>query len=472
MATTTALKPSKLNIRAYQVGFGDCLLLTFFYPKAKKAQDKERHVLIDFGSTGMPKGVTSNEQMMKVAEDIKEQCDGKLHIVVASHRHKDHISGFMTQKDRTGTGDVIASLHPNMVIQPWTEDPAAKDPKPKSKGAKAKGIKIGSEQGLAATPEKYLASLQDMNAVSEAMLAEVEHLTSAKFMQGLDEDVSEQIKFLGDDNKLPNKSAVENLAQMGENHYVHYGYDKLNLAKLLPGVKVHVLGPPTLEQHAEILKERSTDKTEFWMLQGAAQEFWGLQAATGELIKNFSSGEGRLFPDADVFQDFFPSHDRWFIRQMRAMRGTQMLGLVRILDQAMNNTSVILLFEVGGKKLLFPGDAQIENWEYALKRDEGADLKLLKDVDLYKVGHHGSRNATPKTLWNNFGNKNKDKGEANRLSTIVSTMKGKHGHAKSNTEVPRGTLVDALTELSDYHTTENAAEAHKLFIDVEIKFTK
>jgi len=38
--------PKSLTIRTYQVGFGDCFLLSFEYPTEKK------HVLIDFGSTG------------------------------------------------------------------------------------------------------------------------------------------------------------------------------------------------------------------------------------------------------------------------------------------------------------------------------------------------------------------------------------------------------------------------------------
>ena len=64
-ATKTA--PVKLTIRAYQVGFGDCFLLTFQYPKNGKKDDNERHVLIDFGSTGMPDGIDHGDQMMKVA---------------------------------------------------------------------------------------------------------------------------------------------------------------------------------------------------------------------------------------------------------------------------------------------------------------------------------------------------------------------------------------------------------------------
>ena len=64
------------------------------------------------------------------------------------------------------------------------------------------------------------------------------------------------------------------------------------------------------------------------------------------------------------------------------------------MGDAMNNTSVILLMKAGTKKFLFPGDAQWENWAYAL----GKRLKSLSDVDVYKVGHPGSLNATPKTL--------------------------------------------------------------------------
>jgi hypothetical protein len=57
---------------------------------------------------------------------------------------------------------------------------------------------------------------------------------------------------------------------------------------------------------------------------------------------------------------------------------------IRILDSAMSNTSVILLFETGGKRLLF--HAQLENWQYALSQPGVA--KLLTAIDLYKVGHH------------------------------------------------------------------------------------
>jgi len=454
--------PIGLTIRAYQVGFGDCFLLTFKYPEGVDETKQERHVLIDFGSTGMPAGVVAADQMMKVANDIKDRCKDQLKIVVATHRHKDHVSGFATKKDGSGTGEIIASLKPDMVIQPWTEDPALEDPKLNEEAKPAPG------QALPFTNAHYFAALSDMNSLASTIETEVKHLGSSK---NLSPELEAQIEFLSDDNSLPNRSAVANLASMGQNHYVRFG-DKLDVSEILPGVKIHVLGPPDLTQHAEIRKQKSKDENEFWMLQGAAREYWKLQAASGELIEDFTSGNSRLFPDADIFQDFLPSHYRWFVRQLRSLRGEQLLGLVRVLDRAMNNTSVILLFEFGGKKMLFPGDAQIENWEFALNDKEAAEL--LKDVCVYKVGHHGSRNATPKSLWGRFTRKREDKeddGEkekAARLLTINSTMKGKHGHSESNTEVPRTSLVNELSKLSDYKTTEEAAKANELYIEVEV----
>jgi hypothetical protein len=124
---------------------------------------------------------------------------------------------------------------------------------------------------------------------------------------------------------------------------------------------------------------------------------------------------------------------------------------VRNLDQQMNNTSVILLMQIGSKKLLFPGDAQIENWQFALGQKKYIDL--LKSVNLYKVGHHGSLNATPKSLWKLFENKSEKK-TAKRLLSLMSTMDGKHGSAHSHTEVPRETLVDALEHNSDFFSTQ------------------
>src|SRR5262245_29569693 len=111
-----ATSPSSIRIRAYDVGFGDCFLLTFNYATTKK------HVLIDFGSFPAPKRKTAGNKE-KIAQHIKKTCNGKLTAVVATHRHADHINGFATSPGGGGSGDIIRACKPEVVIQPWTEDP-------------------------------------------------------------------------------------------------------------------------------------------------------------------------------------------------------------------------------------------------------------------------------------------------------------------------------------------------------------
>ena len=86
-----ATSPKSVEIRGYQVGFGDCFLLSFVY----SATDK-RHVLIDFGTTELPtrgtprKAAKASEHMPQVASHIAKVCGGSLTAVVATHRHADH----------------------------------------------------------------------------------------------------------------------------------------------------------------------------------------------------------------------------------------------------------------------------------------------------------------------------------------------------------------------------------------------
>ena len=284
---TIDCKPSKLTLRVYNVGFGDCFLLTFHYPA------RDRHVLIDFGSTG---SAGESGLLLRIAKDISKRCYGKLDAVVATHRHRDHVNGFATRHNGKGPGDIIAACRPELVVQPWTEHP----------DAPASGTCF---------------SLFEKSP-----------------------------GFIGENN-LPNLSAVKNLQKMARrNRYVHFGADS-GLENLLPGVTAQVLGPPTLQQSQSIRKERSEDRGEFWL--------------TRALLTHAAAA--RLFPRAATCTPSARSpHTRWFLRRLRSVRSERLVQIVRELDAALNNTSVILLFEVGNKKLLFPGDAQIENWSYAL----------------------------------------------------------------------------------------------------------
>ena len=78
--------------------------------------------------------------------------------------------------------------------------------------------------------------------------------------------------------------------------------------------------------------------------------------------------------------------------------------LALALDNATNNTSLALAIELidSGKVLLFPADAQVGNWLswHSLRWEEDnrtvTATDLLARTRFYKVGHHGSHNATLK----------------------------------------------------------------------------
>ena len=431
-----ARPPESLTIRSYQVGFGDCFLLTFAY-----ASSGDRHVLIDFGSTGLPKHSDRATHMHRVADDIVRRVGSEQLAVVATHRHRDHISGFATAADRKGTGDKIRACKPRVVVQPWTEDPDlprnSKGPRGDTSGPRVRG---------------FIAALNSMHTVAGAALAEAKRLEGrAPF------GLVRQLAFLGQNN-LENLSAVNNLMTMGvDQRYVHFGSES-GLERFLPGVTTHVLGPPTLRQSDEISTQRQRDPDEFWHLQARAQTFALNASGSGTPESRDTDGMSsseELFPDAARLASEPPPYARWFVPRIRALRAEQMLEIVRALDDVLNNTSVILLFEIAGRKFLFPGDAQLENWQYALSKPEVRDL--LRDVDFYKVGHHGSLNATPKSLWNLFEKRSQADSAPDRLRTAVSTLSGRHGEEDRGTEVPRQKLVTALRDSSHFTTTQSIA---------------
>jgi hypothetical protein len=362
--------------------------------------------------------------MRRIADHIGSVCgsDG-LTAVVATHRHADHISGFGTEAATGESGAVIRQLAPCVVLQPWTEDPDA------STDART------ATRDSSRSKKSFVAGLAAMHEVA-AMVADA----ARRAQPGMSASLRRQLSFLGSDN-LSNRSAVENLMKMGRRKgavavWAHYG-SKSGLERRLPGVKVHVLGPPSLEQSEKIRTMRRRDPDQFWHLLSRAPS---MHAGNAKRSGAPRGADARMRPEA-----------RWFCDRLRKLNGEQLLEIVRTLDQQMNNTSLILLFEVFGMKLLFPGDAQIENWNYALEDAPQAqqNRELLAGVDVYKVGHHGSLNATPRlALWRNFR-----KRKGGKFHTLLSTLRGKHGSAASNTEVPRQALLRALRSDSDLHDT-------------------
>jgi len=437
--TSASSKPSSLRIRTYQVGFGDCFLLTFRY------STEERHVLIDFGTTGTPDG-NDKELLAAVAQNIKDATAGKLNAIVLTHRHRDHIRGFSTDARDGAAGTIIRSLKPDLVTQPWTEDPKA------AKDATSALAPTTDRKKRFSAATRYLCSLDAMHILADQMFE-----SSNTFLLTGPHD---ELRFIGEDN-LKNLSAVKNLQAIGKNarfgsEYVNYGSKSKLGAKVLPGVEVKVLGPPTIDQHKAVATETSKND-EFWMLH---QQFWADQVNARSIDQRSRRNSGKRVA-ADLTN--VPIWARWFVRKARAVNASEALSLVRILDDAMNNTSVILMFTIGSKRFLFPGDAQIENWEYALKfaPDKESNLKAFHDVTVLKVGHHGSRNATPKTLFREIVRDRKAGGDKPQF--IMSTMPGKHGHKENHSEVPRATLVKELRKAGSLKSTADLPKRIEFF---------
>jgi hypothetical protein len=436
-----AVAPTHVRIRALNTGFGECLHVTFTYPSARP-----RNLLIDFGSTkassfGPPGGMTA------IAEKIRDDCreaggNGKLDMLVATHRHADHISGFAGE-----SGKIVRALEPSLVVQPWTEDPALD---PNAPGPAAAG---GGNHGLRA--RAVAAQLSEMQAFAQAVRDEVPRLQAAKTVP---KTLVEQLSFLGDTN-ISNREAVENLMTMGKKRiYASFG-TRLPIGRVLPGVEIDVVGPPTLKQSSAIARQTDTDQDEFWHV--AARRALAAQAARGTA--------GRVFSKSPVARSV-PQEARWVIPRIDRMRAEEMLSIVRSLDDALNNTSLILLFKIKGKLLVFPGDAQLENWRYALSESSRSEA-IRADVAracFYKVGHHGSLNATPKeSLWSTFALRSQTAGP-DRLKTLVSTLSGKHGSVARKTEVPRKLLIDELTRMSDLSNTQTLRSRKQFWVDVDI----
>lgn len=424
---TSYRRPSSITVRMYNVGFGDCFLLTFH------STDKDRNVLIDYGSTAAPRSSGQADYMSAIAKDIAKVCEGSLDVLVATHRHRDHISGFSTATPKTG--NVIAKLNPAHVIQPWTEDPnTAID----ARTASMPPANVSKANKVA----HFVASLSDMHNVASTVL---DRIADRSLVAG--SETARRLSFIGENN-LPNLSAVTNLISMGKKTKAHFVNAGMTFNDLIPGVKITVLGPPTLDQSEAIRKERSHDPTEFWQFRS----FWASQRMASGSMANVKRGSKWFIQHKTLPKKSRSPNMRWFIARSQRIQAGQMLEIVRDLDGVMNNTSVILLFETGNQKLLFPGDAQIENWSFALQNKKWRDL--LKDVSLYKVGHHGSLNATPKSLWAKFAHRGAI-GKRNRLDTLCSTKPGKFGNAKSGTEVPRTLLLEELEKNSNFASTDD-----------------
>jgi ribonuclease BN (tRNA processing enzyme) len=404
--------PERIRLRMYQVGFGDCFLLSFEYASPLEDGRDKRHILIDFGSTRSPEG--ARNLLDSVAALIREHCQGRLDAIVVTHRHKDHLHGFGRQR----SAQVIEDLRPRLIVRPWTEDPNAPE-------------EATSPTALGAASRQFATSLVRANEFVEALVSMLRKGRAVGAHRELLEMAFDQLR---------NKAAVQRLdhwASQGRASYVFFGSNS-RIEEVVPGIRVHVLGPPTLEQSADIAHQTAVSP-EFWMLyKGLLATALTLSRPSPASAERDSNTDSNAVSGAESTE---VGPVRWLIERMEQQQSASLRRIVRILDDALNNTSMILLFEVGERRLLFPGDAQIENWRFALSKE--AVQQMLRQVDLYKVGHHGSRNATPRSLWSLWTESTGAR--QHPMTALMSTLPGVHGETEA-TRVPRATLVAALRQ--------------------------
>src|SRR2546423_7013912 len=104
-------KPVKVRVRTYRHGLGDCHLLSFTKPDGKPFQ-----ILIDCGvvsRTPNPRPI-----MTRVAQDIVRETGGVIDVLIATHQHTDHLSGF-----KQAEAEFTSNIKMRRLWLAWTEDP-------------------------------------------------------------------------------------------------------------------------------------------------------------------------------------------------------------------------------------------------------------------------------------------------------------------------------------------------------------
>ncbi|KQP62779.1 hypothetical protein ASF41_22495 [Methylobacterium sp. Leaf111] len=375
----------RVSVRMYEVGFGDCLLVTF------RSGDSAKRVLFDCGSLSRRKA-----DVARVAADVIATCtDGRgkarLELVVCTHRHKDHVSGF--------DDAAWSTVEVGEVWMPWTEDPD--DPR-------ATRIRNRQSSFAAALYEALAPGLgRDATPLAEARAAR-KQATIALALNALTNEKAMGTLHSGFAGKPPRRFLPAADA----------AFQTLELAGL-PGVRFHVLGPSRDE---DVIKDMDPPAGKAYLTRVAARR-------TDEERDGAFSPRWRVTDDAFRAgrpDTTFGADDRKDVDDLADQPDGDMAA---VLDSAVNNTSLMMMIEVGNQFLLFPGDAQWGTWDAILRRPEGR--ALLARTTALKVSHHGSHNGTPRSFV--------DEVIGGGVVALLST-----GTVKMWPGIPRRPLVEAL----------------------------
>lgn len=406
---------ARCTVRMYCHGLGDCFLVKVVSPDG----GKPFWLMIDAGILlGSP---SANDRMKQVFTNIHATTGGEIDLLVVTHQHWDHVSGFSQAQEE------FKKLKVKKVWYAWTEDPqdalGAELQRTRSKAA------FAIEEAVSKLGPKSNFGL----AISELMGAfGVSKATSLNTEGAM---------------KLPGTLFPTEYRRPGET--VELG-----------GVRFHILGPPRDER----LFRSDPSKKEPEVYSSKPKAF-GLGTSMGmteavlgmrsddpsDLTKPFDSRHCRPLDNLrDEYQNYVDPASEW--RKIDEDWQEVIGQLALQLDSDTNNTSLAFAIEIPetGKVLIFAADAQVGNWlswhdqKWTVK--EGGVEKSLSAADLlgravlYKVGHHGSHNATLR-----------EKGLEMMLSPELCAMipvEVATAQKKKWFEMPLETLVTRLDEMA------------------------
>ncbi len=378
---------NKVRVRTYRHGLGDCHLVSFArVPKARLDKPGDFfHLLID---CGVVKRTTNPGPLMSgVMQDVSTQTAGVLDLVVATHAHTDHLSGFKQ------AAPVFDPMTVKRLWLGWLEEPG-------NKAAK----KIQDEL------VKKLAAVR----AATARLAAVRS-SAATRIQGL-LDYFGPVAAAGD--QMEDIIGILREKSKATPEYQHPG--TTFLLPELPNVRVYVLGPPKNVAEIKVMDPRKSKHEGYEEQLAASTDGFAAALSPGADDAETESSHPfdkrlRIPEDRARKQPFFKKH--YFSRDSETKKSQEWRRidnawleaaekLALYLDDYTNNSSLALAFEFLDTKevLLFPGDAQIGSWLTwhqfkSFKQPGGAEHKtgirdLFERVVFYKASHHASHNGT------------------------------------------------------------------------------
>jgi hypothetical protein len=367
------------TVRMYnQLNLGDCFLLHF------TAKDHSAYLLVDFGSYQN----TDGEREREIAASLKDTVGANPLIIVLTHQHQDHLSGFISAEK------ILKQLKVSECWLSYLDDPNSDEGKVIRDATEKYWNKNKKNTELVKFHFGDQPQIQKMLKLKKGLDLFGEGQTGGKAISNLLSFSNRNVRFLAPGSWFNLPGLPENTVRV---YVLGPPTDKKMLTKLDPGKEEEVNSLDMVSQLMNIDTSSSllTDALQH-LKKGNGQDASARQSDDFPFDKKFTV-TGRKNNLQDIYNE---QGKEW--RQVDHEWLGEMGRLSLQMDTLTNNTSLVLAFELveSGKVLLFAADAQIGSWQSWFNVTfKGTDTKarqLLARTVFYKASHHSSHNATLK----------------------------------------------------------------------------